>query len=148
VLLVERGEWKDRTIPLHAFIAAQISITHTAGKSVPAVDDNPAPMSARRAGRESGRVAVENDVDISSTTKLPQDSRSTGWSAAPSENASRLKDLRIVRDKDGIAYLFSSNSDVNLPSGTLFLLQDTPVLEPATTETNVKPSAPPASPQK
>jgi hypothetical protein len=148
VLLVERGEWKDQAIPLHAFISAQISISSAPGQPAQAIDDNPTPVNARRAGRESGRVAAENDVDISTTTKLPQDSRTTGWSAGPSEKASRLKDLRIVRDKDGIAYLFSNNSDVNLPSGTLFLLQDVPASAQGAMGPDPSSSAPAASPQK
>lgn len=148
VLLVERADWKDRTIPLHAFIAAQLSISREPAQPNQPLEDNPSNLNPRRASRESGRVAIENGVDISSTTRLPQDSRSAGSPADLGQKASRLKDLRIVRDKDGIAYLFSSYSNVNLPSGTLFVLQDVPAPAPAVPGPSANSSAPVATPQR
>jgi hypothetical protein len=41
-----------------------------------------------------------------------------------------LQDLRIVRDKDGMSYLVSAKSNVKLPGGTLFMLQNRPPTAP------------------
>jgi hypothetical protein len=122
VLLVERGEWKNQSVPLHAFIAAQISVSQVPLQAQQTDGSSPSP-SPRRTGRESARVAAENGVDMSTGTRLPQDSGS-GPSIAPIEKTPALKDLRIVRDENGITYLFSQHDNVKLPSGTLFRLQD------------------------
>jgi len=83
----------------------------------------PTNQNLRRLGRESGRVALENGVDISSSTRLPQDS-SGAPEPAVSSRSQPVKDLRIVRDKNGIAYLFCASSNLKLPSGSLFVLRD------------------------
>ena len=123
VLLVERGEWKNQSIPLHAFIAAQIRISPVSFQAQQSSDSGSTTVNARRAGRESGRVAAQDGIDISSTTRLPQDS---GSPVRPSfvDQSATLKDLRIVRDENGITFLFSVHDNVKLPSGTLFRLQD------------------------
>lgn len=120
VLLVERAEWKQNSIPLHAFIARQIEISVN-----PLNSQNTDMMSntnSRRPGRESARAAMHDGIDNSTSTRMPQDAKdvsppTTGAKTPP------IKDLRIVRDKDGIAYLFSA-TNVKLPSGTLFVLQN------------------------
>jgi hypothetical protein len=128
VLLVERAEWKEASIPLHAFIARQIAISVNQLNSQNT--DGMTNSNARRVGRESARAAVHDGIDNSSSTRMPQDAKDvspqgTGTKTQP------IKDLRIVRDKDGIAYLFSANSNVKLPSGTLFVLQNQPPQSPA-----------------
>lgn len=124
VLLVERADWKKQSIPLHAFIARQIAITNVS-QNIPQTTDSMTPPSSvgRRPARENIRSAVEVGADISPMTKLPQDSK-TSSQPDPSPTNPVLKDIRIVRDKDGIAYLFSSKSNVTLPSGALFVLQN------------------------
>jgi hypothetical protein len=143
VLLVERGEWKNQSVPLHAYISAQISISKLPNQPSQTGDDTTTPINPRRAGRESGRVAAANGVDISSSTRLPQDSRSADQSPTTSGQAVPLKDLSIVRDQDGIAYLFSTHSNVKLPSGTLFVLQNEPATDASGAGTKASPTAPP-----
>ena len=123
VLLVERAEWKEQVVPLHAFIAAQIDMSRVTYQNSPSADGMSTNPSPRRLSRESGRVALENGVDISSATKLPQDSGGTSQQE-PSRRTQPVKDLRIVRDKDGIAYLFCASANLKLPSGSLFVLQN------------------------
>lgn len=123
VLLVERAEWKQQSIPLHAFIARQIAISRVPLQNSGSTDGTSPGSNPRRAGRESARAAAEAGIDISSSTKLPQDAREVSQ-PGPDAKALPLKDVRIVRDKNGIAYLFSSRSNVKLPSGSFFMLQN------------------------
>jgi len=123
VLLVERAEWKKQSIPLHAFIAGQITISSVPPQNSQSGSTIPTTTSARRAGRESVRAAAQDGIDISPSTRLPQDAIG-GSQPDLSTKTPPLKELRIVRDKDGIAYLFSSKSNVKLPSGTLLVLQN------------------------
>jgi hypothetical protein len=123
VLLVERAEWKQQSVPLHAFIASQIAISNALGKYSQSADAMTNTSNSRRDGRQSARAAVHDGIDSSPSTKMPQDARTAGGQD-PVAKSSPLTDLRIVRDKDGTAYLFSSKSNVKLPSGTLFLLQN------------------------
>jgi hypothetical protein len=127
VLLVERAEWKQVSIPLHAFIARQIAISVS-----PLNSQNTDAMSntSRRVGRESARAAMHDGIDNASSTRMPQDAKESS-PQSPSTKSPPIKDLKIVRDKDGIAYLFSANSNVKLPSGTLFVLQNQPRQTPA-----------------
>jgi hypothetical protein len=112
VLLVERGEWKNQSVPLHAFIAAQITISEPLPASQPqqAANGVSPPINPRRAA-------------AASATRLPQDAKSTPGPNSIS-TAPPLKDLRITRDANGITYLVSEHANVKLPGGTLFRLQN------------------------
>ncbi len=146
VLLVERAEWKQASIPLHAFITRQIaiSVNQLNSQNTDAMTNS----NSRRVGRESARAAVHDGIDNSSSTRMPQDAKEVSPQGSGTKTQP-IKDLRIVRDKDGIAYLFSANSNVKLPSGTLFVLQNqppqTPAAQPpgATSDPKPVPAAPP-----
>lgn len=125
VLLVEHGEWKQQSVPLHAFIAAQMRIDRTTPKPSNQVPDLPSAstISPRRAGRVSGRASVENGMDTS-IIPPPQDSKADAPSFQTGDTPALPKDLRMVRDRDGIVYLFSAASNINLPSGVLLVLEN------------------------
>lgn len=123
VLLVEKAEWKQQSVPLHAFIASQIAISSVPLQSSQPADLMPGTSSPRRPRRESARADAHDGIDASSSTMTPQDAREVSQQS-PGARTVPLKDLRIVRDKEGIAYLFSSKSNVKLPSGTLFMLRN------------------------
>jgi len=128
VLLVERAEWKQHSVPLHAFISSQIALVPGPNLNINPADDTAA-SNPRRTGRMSGRVAAQSDSQLSSLTKPPQDATEQSRDQLATRPAT-LKDVRIVRDKDGTSYLFSAKSDVKLPSGTLFMLQNRPTTAP------------------
>jgi hypothetical protein len=143
VLLVERAEWKQASIPLHAFITRQIAISSV--NQLNSQNTDGMNTNSRRAGRESARAEMHDGIDNSTSTRMPQDAKEvspqgTGTRTPP------IKDLRIVRDKDGIAYLFSANSNVKLPSGTLFVLQNQPPQTPAAQAPGASSDPKPVSP--
>jgi hypothetical protein len=70
-------EWKNQSVPLHAFIAAQITVSHSAAQFQAAADRGTMPRDPRCAARESRRVAALDGVDVSSNPHFePEDSRS------------------------------------------------------------------------
>jgi hypothetical protein len=145
VLMVERAVWKTQNVPLHAFISAQITISSMSQQGAQTTGAVPTATNPRRGGRESARAAAHAGIDISRSTKLPEDSRTDAQSDFGLKTLP-IKDLRIVRDKDGIAYLFSFKSNVKLPSGTLFVLQNQGGLGPGiSTVEDHRPT--PAAPQ-
>jgi hypothetical protein len=140
VLLVERGEWKTGTVPLHAFISAQLSISRVPlqNSNPPVADTAPTTISPRRVSRGgSARAVAENGFDAVFPNKLPQDASEVSQEDSGAKPVV-LKDLRIVRDKDGIAYLFCTSSNIKLPSGTFFVLQNQPTPERVETGTDEK----------
>ena len=129
VLLVERAQWKQHTLPLHAFISAQITLVPAPNQNTSSADATAPTGSVRRAGRVSIRSAVQTGTDLPSSAKLPQDATTQSEGEVAAKPAP-LKDVRIVRDSDGISYLFSAKSNVKLPGGALFMLQNLPPASP------------------
>jgi len=115
VLLVERAE--------------QITLVAASNQNINVADATAATSNPRRTGRMSGRIAAQSDTSLLSLTKPPQDATEQSRDQLATRPAT-LKDVRIVRDKDGTSYLFSAKSDVKLPSGTLFMLQNRPTTAP------------------
>jgi hypothetical protein len=128
VLLVERAEWKQHSVPLHAFISAQITLVPAVSPNTSAPDTTGTTTNLRRR-RGVVLPADQSGTDLPSLRKPPQDATVTSQGEAPLK-AATLKDLRIVRDKDGTSYLFSAKSNVKLPSGSLFMLQNQPAGSP------------------
>lgn len=127
VLLVEKAEWKQHSVLLHAFISSQITF-------VPAANPDSAGVTTARnvpprTSRARGRTAAQSETSPSSLAKVSQDAavQSPGQVMV---RVAILKDVRILRDKDGTSYLFSTKSNVKLPRGTLFMLQNCPPSSP------------------
>ncbi len=124
LLVVERAEWKEHSLPLHAFVAAQIAVKT---KSLTTNSDAPPPASSsRRSARMSGRIAAANDPSLSGMVRTPQDATETE-PPPPVSSHPMLDGVGIFRDKNGTTYLLSATSNVTLPAGVLLLLRDEPV---------------------
>jgi len=123
-LIVERAEWKRHTLPLHAFVAAQIDISPASTRQVqypnPRATANTPPP---RAGR-STRVASRDDVP--GIFRTPQEATETN----PAEPAQypKLDNVGMLRAVDGTVYLVSSKANVKLPAGVLLMLKNEPAV--------------------
>jgi hypothetical protein len=122
--VVERAEWKQHSLPLHAFVVAQISISATNNQpAYTRIQGNTTPP--QHAGRRSAGVGVTSDLSPSSM-KWPRDGTETGQNeSAPKYPA--LDNVDFLRDKDGTTYLLSSKTNVKLPAGVLLMLKNEPV---------------------
>jgi hypothetical protein len=128
-LVVERAEWKQHTLPLHAFVAAQIDLS-AANKPAP---QYPSPRASAGSGPSAGTVHIRYTPkdDVPSIFKTPQEATDSN-ADAPTPKSPRLDSVGILRDKDGTVYLVSSKASVKLPAGVLLELRNEPVAGPET----------------
>jgi len=127
-VVVERAEWKQGSLPLHAFIAAQIAISTNNQRAADAGTADNAPLSPRRAARQSARSAVTTDPNLSNMVKTPQDATETRQDQSGPKYP-MLENVSLFRDKNGTSYLLSSKSNVKLPAGVLLMLKNEPESE-------------------
>jgi len=125
-LVVERAEWRQHSLPLHAFVVAQITISPTNNKSADPGIAESTPANPRRSSRQNAREAARTDPSLSTLIKSPQDATETGHDELPPKYPT-LDNVGILRGQDGTTYLLSSKSNVKLPAGVLLMLKNEPL---------------------
>ncbi len=125
VLLVERAEWKQHKVALHAFISEQITVAPASDQNSSSAEAAP---SVGRNGHINGRTGGGTGA-VPPLANFPQDETAGSHDRVVTRPA-MLHDVRILRDKDGTSYLVSTNTNVKLPSGTMFMLQNRPPAAP------------------
>ncbi len=140
-VVVERAEWKQGSLPLHAFIAAQIAISTTNNQrsAAPGTAENTT-SNLRRAPRQNARVMAESDPSLSTLIKSPQDATETPQDQAGPKHP-MLENVGLFRDNKGTTYLLSSKANVKLPAGVLLMLKNEPDGSSETTEGKTASSA-------
>jgi hypothetical protein len=126
VLVVERAEWKQHDVPLHAFVAARITVKSRSSQGDPI---NPF------RGSRTPRLARAPGKAISTSPTPPADAVLDRNDALPSDYSS-LDDVRLMRANNGAVFLVSQKPHLKLPSGTMFMLRNqliVPKQQPATT---------------
>ncbi len=133
VVVVERAKWKEHTLPLHAFVSAQIALTEPksprAGEPATGNDTS----LNRRTARQAARTSAMTDPTLSNLIRTPQDASEAAREESRTKYPS-LENVGILRDKDGTTYLVSSKSTVKLPAGVLLMLSNEPVANSKTTQ--------------
>jgi len=132
-IVVERAEWKDRSLPLHAFISAQIALTGARNQRAAEPGTNNDVSLNRRAARQAGRTSAMSDPSLSGLIRTPQDASDAAHDEVEAKPPS-LDGVGIQRDKDGTTYLLSSKSNVKLPAGVILMLSNQPVTNSETTQ--------------
>src|SRR5271167_4755582 len=99
VLVVERAEWKQHSLPLRAFITAQITLStdNTQHSLDPASTGNTS--STLRGSRQNARWQARDDPTLSSMIKAPQDATAAGQDEMSTRHPV-LENVGILRDKD------------------------------------------------
>ncbi len=124
VLVVESAEWKQHTIPLHAFIASQI--TPKAEDQGYANDGSAGGLnlSDYQHGRYLPRSrTISGSIRSRSVGRPPADA-TDGGNVAPELSYPRLDDVYLRQARNGIVFLLSPKSHLKLPSGTMFMLRN------------------------
>lgn len=151
VVVVERAQWKEHSLPLHAFISAQIAISRQNNQPADAGIPSNTQPSYPRSRSQSGRAASLTDPNLASQTVAGRiRSQRDATEAAPEpmrRSYPALRDVGILRDKNGTTYLLSAKSNVKLPAGIMLMLRDEPVEKVAAAESAVASSVSSAQPQ-
>jgi len=126
-VLVERAEWKQHSLPLHAFISGQIAFSSKQESSrqdaATSTSGNSQPRTNPR--RQNLRAALADDPELTSMIKPPQDASEQSQDTTASQ-PTLTHDVRIYRREDGTIYLISAVSNVKLPGGLLLMLRNEP----------------------
>jgi hypothetical protein len=142
VVVVERAQWKEHTLPLHAFISEQIAMPRQNNQAADAAIPNNTQPSYPRS-RQSGRGGAITDPNLANLTvsgrvRAQRDAAAAEAAPAPTApNYPALRDVGLLRDKNGTTYLLSAKSNVKLPAGIMLMLRDEPVGNVAATESAV-----------
>jgi hypothetical protein len=129
VLVVQKAEWKDHSVPLRAFVTSQITV-----KPKPGQNDSPSTASTNMSDFEHGRYTPRLGNSLSSRSKsfgrVARDA-TDGGDAAPDLSHQRLDDLYMQQARNGMMFLLSPKRNLKLPSGTMFMLRNQPAGAPA-----------------
>jgi hypothetical protein len=119
VLLVERAEWKQHDVPLHAFVAAQITVKPQAARPI----DSASEMGVRQARRGALSAGAPGGYTSPARSPIPRDAvfDTNDTSQSPPQP---LDDLRLLKANNGAVFLVSQKPHLRLPSGTMFMLRN------------------------
>lgn len=123
LLVVQRAEWKQHSVPLRAFVTSQITLK----AKVEGQDDNtfqgalnqPETFYRRRA---RGQNYPTSSLAVSAAHPVQDGTVEAGETQQLSYQ--RLDDLRLIQDKKGRVFLVSPKDHLKLPSGTMFVLHN------------------------
>lgn len=121
LVVVVEAEWKQHRVPLHAVVAAQITIKpKAAAQSVSAFDN-------AITRRTSGRVSAPGRRGSAGPTRAPRDATVDGNDTLEL-NYHGVDDLVLMKDQQGRVFLVSQRPQLKVPSGTMFMLRNQPVI--------------------
>jgi hypothetical protein len=131
VLVVQKAEWKDHSVPLRAFVASQITVKPKAGPK-----DSPSTTATNLSDFEHGRYTLRQGNPFSSRSRslggVARDA-TDGGDTTPDLSHQRLDDLYMQQARNGMMFLLSPKRNLKLPSGTMFMLRNQPAGAPAQT---------------
>jgi len=122
-LVVERAEWKQHSLPLRAFVSAQIDVS--AANEPPPAYPNPRANESQPAPRAGRTTRVVPRDDVPGIFKTPQEATDSSQDQ-PVAKYPKLDNVGMVRDNTGTVYLVSSKANVRLPAGVLLMLKNEP----------------------
>jgi len=127
LLVVQQADWKEHSIPLHAFVVAQISIkAEVAGQNDSAFQGAiELPEIERR--RHGVRTQNYPGSDVSRAMGHPSRDVTVEGNDALELSYHGVNDLVLMKDKHGRVFLVSQKAHLKLPSGTMLMLRNKPV---------------------
>jgi hypothetical protein len=141
LLMVDRAEWKDHTVPLRAFVTSQITMK----AKVEAQNDSSfegainLPDSLHR-WHSSRTQSNPSELGVSASHPLRDGTVEEGQ--AQQLSYQQLEDVHLLQAKNGAVFLLSQKDHLKLPSGTMFMLRNRPGGTPRSAEAGKAPGDP------
>ncbi len=121
LLVVVEAEWKQHRVPLHAVVAAQITIKpKVSAQNVSAFDNT-------ITRRGAGRVSAPGRWGSAPRNHAPRDATVDGNDSLELSYHG-VDDLVLMKDQQGRVFLVSQRPQLKVPSGTMFMLRNQPVV--------------------
>jgi hypothetical protein len=123
VLLVEKAEWKQHTLPLHAFVAAHITVKAQLSRQMSNMFESAINQSDTLRRRHAVLPQSTSGSQTPSGLGHVQDA-TADRNEGPLRSYQGLDDLRLLKANNGTVFLVSQNPHLKLPSGTMFMLRN------------------------
>ena len=123
LLVIQRAEWKDHSLPLRAFVTSQITVK----AKIDTQDDHAfdgALTLPENVYRRRSRAQSDPGNSLGITAARPVRDGTVESGETQQLSYQRLDDVRILQDKNGRVFLVSPKDHVKLPSGTMFMLRN------------------------
>ena len=141
LLVVDRAEWKEHSVPLRAFVTSQITVK----ANVDAQNDSAfegaisLPESVYRR-RSRAQNYPTSELGVSASHPVRDGTVEAGDTQQLTYQ--RLDDVHILQAKSGAVFLLSQKDHLKLPSGTMFMLHNRPGGVQRSAEAGKAPGAP------
>ena len=123
LLVVERADWQQHSVPLHAYITSQITIkTTTAGHNETPFGGAISLSDSLYHRRSRSQVNPNSGLSIAATH--PARDGTIEASEAQQVTYQRLEDVHLLQAKNGAVFLVTPKNHLKLPSGTMFMLRN------------------------
>ncbi len=125
LLVVERADWKEHSIALHAFVSSQITVrVQTAAQTNSTLDR--AMNLSDTVQRRHARQLPQGAAGLAPAGPMARTLGDAGGAGIDPQQSvyQTLDDLRILQDKQGRVFLVSAKAHLKLPSGTMFMLRN------------------------
>ena len=124
VVLVDNAEWKNHSLPLHAFIVSLIN-----RNDQPSASSDPAlPRLIRNRHRgDPGPLYDPNGPNSPSALARPPHDTSTVGQDNLVVIDRQLEDVKVFRAQNGLIFLLSKKENLKLSGGLFFMLEQQPV---------------------
>ena len=123
VLVLERAEWKQHSIPLHAFVSAQITLKLRAVGPGDSAFENQVNSRSNLQTRHGAALSSASGRQVPGSPHALQDATVQSSDAQQSDYHG-ADDLRIAPGKNGIVFLVSPKPHLKLSSGAMFMLRN------------------------
>jgi hypothetical protein len=137
LLVVQRAEWKDHSLPLRAFVTSQITLKPKQAPSSGGMN-----LSDFEHGRYSPRPqTIPPNSRARSVNRAPRDAMDTG-DAPPAQAQPSVDELYIRQGTNGLIFLVTPKPNLKLPAGTMFMLRNRPLASTADAPAQIEAGTP------
>jgi hypothetical protein len=127
LLMVDRAEWKDHSVPLRAFVTSQITMKAKVDTPNDSAFEGAISLPDSLYRRRSRSQTVSQSVPTSElgvTAAHPVRDGTVEAGDTQQLSYQRLDDVHILQAKNGAVFLLSQKDHLKLPSGTMFMLRN------------------------